>query len=234
MTLCIGIVACSAEGAALCYRTLCDEGAEILGPHMHPEVCLHNHPLGEYTKHLRVGAWGAVGDLLASSARKLEAMGAELLICPDNSPHQAWQQASEATRVPWLHIAEEVAAAAERRGLRSLGVLGTRNLMLGPVYATVLQARGLGHTIPPPEDRDLLDHLIFDQLVYGEFADETRRYVVAMIERLAERGCDGVVLGCSEIPLLVEPHHSPLPTLDSTRILARAALRRATAGVAGG
>jgi len=229
MTLRVGIVACSAEGAALCYRTLCDEGAHVMGPHMHPEVCLHNHPLGEYTRHLRVQAWGGVADLMISSAHKLEAMGAELLICPDNTLHHAWQQAADASRVPWLHIAEEVAAEARRQGLSSLGVLGTRNLMLGPVYRTVLEAAGLGCEIPPPEDRDLLDHVIFDQLVYGEFHDEARRYVVAMIRRLAERGCDGVVLGCSEIPLLLQASDSPLPALDSTRILARAALRRATA-----
>ena len=130
--------------------------------------------------------------------------------------------------MPWLHIAEEVAAAARRAGFRKLGVLGTRYLMTGPVYAEVLQREGLGCEIPESEDRDLLDQVIFDELVYGEFVEVSRLYVARMIRRLAERGCDAVVLGCTEIPLLISPDDSPLPTLDSTRILARAALARAT------
>lgn len=230
MTLHIGIVACSAEGAALCYRTLCDEGAAILGPHMHPEVSLHNHPLGAYMRHVRADDWAAVAGLMRSSADKLEAMGAELLICPDNTIHQAYEQASACGKVPWLHIADEVAAAARRAGYRNLGVLGTRYLMTGPVYTSALAREGLECSVPEPPDRDLLDQVIFDELVYGEFVEVSRLYVTKMIRRLAERGCDAVVLGCTEIPLLIAEGDSPLPTLDSTRILARAALARATEG----
>ena len=231
MTLHIGVVACSAEGAALCYRTLCDEGASILGPHMHPEVSLHNHPLGEYMRHIRADAWDRVGLLMRSSAEKLAATGAELLICPDNTLHQAFDRASDGMDVPWLHIGEEVARVAHGHGYTNLGVLGTRYLMIGPVYADVLKREGLGCTIPEDKDRDLLDQVIFDELVYGEFVEVSRLYVSRMIRRLAERGCDAVVLGCTEIPLLIAPEDSPLPTLDSTRILARAALARATEGV---
>lgn len=228
MTLHIGVVACSAEGAALCYRTLCEEGATILGPHMHPEVSLHNHPLGRYMRHIRSDDWDGVAELMRSSADRLGASGAELLICPDNTIHQAFEKATDGGTVPWLHIAEEVAAAAKRQGFRTLGVLGTRYLMTGPVYSEALEKEGLECVIPGPEDRDLLDQVIFDELVYGEFVEVSRLYVARMIRRLAERGCDAVVLGCTEIPLLIAPDDSPLPTLDSTRILARAALARAT------
>ncbi len=230
MTLHIGVVACSAGGAALCYRTLCEEGSTLLGPHMHPEVSLHNHPLGVYMRHIRTGDWDSVAGLMRSSAEKLETGGAELLICPDNTIHQAYGAVAAERAVPWLHIAEEVAAVAQRAGYRKLGLLGTRYLMTGPVYGEVLEREGMGCTVPEPEDRDLLDQVIFDELVYGEFVEVSRLYVARMIRRLAERGCDAVVLGCTEIPLLIRPEDSPLPTLDSTRILARAALARATEG----
>jgi len=228
----IGIVAVSAEGAALCYRTICSEGAEVLGPHSHPQLSMHTYPLNEYMRHVDAGHWAAAGQLLLASASKLVDAGAEILICPDNTLHQALDLVRDQSRVPWLHIAEEVAALAAPRRFRRLGILGTRYLMEGPVYPARLSAKGIGCEIPAPEERECINEIIFDQLVYGRFEEHARQQFRQIIRRLGARGCDAVVLGCTEIPLLISEADSPLPALDSTRILARAALRAATRGAA--
>jgi aspartate racemase len=224
----IGIVAVSAEGAALCYRTICVEGASVLGRHAHPEVTVHTYPLSEYMRPIDAGRWDEAGCLLLASAKKLAAVGADFLICPDNTLHQAIDEIRAESPLPWLHIAEVVASEAVRRGYRRLGVLGTRYLMEGPVYATKLAAQGLDYTIPEPECRRRISQIIFDELVYGRFEEPARSYFKAVIAQLKEQGCDAVVLGCTEIPLLISEANSPLPLLDSTRLLARAALRAAT------
>jgi aspartate racemase len=224
----IGIVAVSAEGAALCYRTICSEAAARLGRHAHPEVTMHTYPLAEYMRHIDADRWDAAGELLLASATVLVQAGAELLICPDNTLHQALDPVRDRSPAPWLHIAEEVAAAAAANGFKRLGVLGTRYLMEGPVYREKLQAVAIGCEIPDPAERDRINRVIFEELVYGRLQAPSRRDFQGIIERLAARGCDAVVLGCTEIPLLIEPADSPLPVLDSTRTLARAALREAT------
>ena len=224
----IGIVAVSAEGAALCYRTICAEGAAILGPHDHPQITMHTFSLADYMRPVYIDRWDDVGRLLLESASKLVGAGAELLICPDNTIHQAIDLIRDRAPAPWLHIAEEVAAVAASRGVKRLGILGTRYLMEGPVYPSRLTARGVAHEIPDARDRDRINSVIFDELVYGRFDDGPRRDFQNIIRRLGDRGCDAVVLGCTEIPLLIRDGESPLPAFDSTRILARAALREAT------
>lgn len=224
----IGIVAVSAEGAALCYRTICAEGAAILGRHGHPQVSMHTYPLDEYMRHLDAGQWEDAGRLLMGSARKLVDAGAEILICPDNTLHQALDLVRDQSPVPWLHIAEEVSALAAARRYKRLGILGTRYLMEGPVYQSKLSVNGIGFEIPGAREREGINEIIFDELVYGRFEDRARQYFRRVIEELGERGCDAVVLGCTEIPLLISEGDSRLPVLDSTRILARAALREAT------
>lgn len=223
----IGIVAVSAEGAALCYRTLCAEGAAVLGRHAHPEVTMHTYPLADYMHPIDAGNWEAVGEMLLSSAEKLRTAGAELLICPDNTAHQALDLVRDRSRLPWLHIAEEVATVAAERGYRRLLVLGTRYLMEGPVYPSKLRARGIEHEIPDAEARERINDFTFNELVYGRFEEPARSYFKEVIREAQGRGCDAVILGCTEFPLLLGDGDSPLPTLDSTRILARAALREA-------
>lgn len=224
----IGVVAVTAEGAALCYRTICNEGPRLLGPHRHPQVTLHTPPLHLYMERLESEDWDGIGRLLLQSAATLEASGAELLICPDNTVHQAVDSIREEFPLPFLHIAEEVASVAVRRHHRKVGVLGTRWLMEGPVYSDTLAMVGIEPVIPGGEERRQLHDLIFEELVEGRLNLDTRKTVRSMISGLADRGCDAVVLGCTEIPLLVGEEDSPLPVLDSTRILARAALREAT------
>lgn len=179
--------------------------------------------------YIRAGDWEGVARLMRDSAERLIGVGARLLVCPDNTIHQAYDQAAEGLGVRWLHIAEVVADEASRRGFKQLAVLGTRYLMEGPVYPRKLKARGINHRTPTQAGRLEIDRIIFDELVYGKITDAAWQIFEAEIGALQRQGCDAVVLGCTEIPLLVTPQNSPLPVLDSTRLLARAALSAALA-----
>ena len=223
----IGIVACSAEGAALCYRTICIEGAQLLGPHAHPEVTVHTHSLADYMQHIYRGDWPGVGELMLQSADKLAKIGAAFLICPDNTIHQGLAHVVARSPLPWLHIAEVVAAQAVERGFHRLGLTGTRWLVDSDIYPEKLAARGLECVRPSTAERDEINRIIMDELVCGVFKPEQIAYHQQVIARMKAEGCDAVVLGCTEIPLIMNDSNSPLPTLDSTRLLARAALRRA-------
>jgi aspartate racemase len=223
----IGIVACSAEGAALCYRTICVEGAQLLGPHAHPEVSMHTHSLAEYMKCIDRDDWQGVGDLMLSSANKLAKCGAEFLICPDNTLHQAFDYVAPRSPLRWLHIAEIVAAQAAERGFRRLGLTGTRYLVDSEVYPDKLAALGLGYVRPNAVEREEMNRIIMEELVYGVFKPGAVAYFQRVIGRMKDEGCDAVVLGCTEIPLIMNDANSPLATLDSTGLLARAALRLA-------
>lgn len=225
--LTIGIVACSTEGAALCYRSISLEGSQILGKHDHPEVSLHSHSLAKYMQCIYANDWAGVAELMLSSAETLARAGADFLICPDNTIHQAFELVEHRSPRPWLHIAREVAKEAQRCQFKRLAVLGTRYLMEGPVYREVLKAAGIEHRVPGAEQRERLDQIIMDELVNAQFLPRSLAYFVEVIRTMKDEGCDAVVLGCTEIPLLVTADSSPLPTLDSTRLLARAAVRKA-------
>jgi aspartate racemase len=223
----IGIVGCSGEGAALCYRTICIEGAQRLGPHGHPEVSMHTHSLAQYETYLERGDWPGVGELMLSSAGKLASAGADFLICPDNTIHTALPHIESRSPRPWLHIAEVVAAHAADRGFRRVGLTGTRWLIDADVYPDKLTSRGIEFVRPSAAERDEMSRVIMDELVCGVFEPDAIAYFQRVIRRMKNEGCDAVVLGCTEIPLIMSDANSPLPTLDSTRLLARAALKRA-------
>jgi aspartate racemase len=223
----IGIVACSAEGAALCYRTICAEGAVWMGPHGHPEVSMHTHSLAEYMECIYRDDWRGVGELMLSSAGKLAKIGADFLICPDNTIHQALPLMEARSPLPWLHIAEVVAEEAQKRGFRRIGLTGTRWLVESEIYPEKLAKREMEHLRPSAEEREAINRIIFDELVHGVIRPEAVVTFQGIIDRMKASGADAVVLGCTEIPLLMNDANSPLPTLDSTRLLARAALHRA-------
>lgn len=220
----IGIVGCSSEGAALCYRTICLEGAKVFGEHGHPDVSMHTHCLGDYMKCVEKDDWIGVGKLMLSSAQKLKSAGAEILLCPDNTVHQSFGYVESQSPLPWLHIAEVVVRETQRQNLHHLGVLGTKFLMEGPVYREACERGSVGFSIPDLPARSNVNRIIFDELVKGIITLESRSFFSKAIDELKKRGCDGVVLGCTEIPLIVRPEDSSLPTLDSTRLLARASL----------
>lgn len=223
----IGIVACSAEGASLCYRTICTEGARFLGQHAHPEVTMHTPSLADTMACIYRGDWDAVGDIMLASARKLAAIGADFLICPDNTLHQALPYVLPRSPLPWLSIADAVAVAAVARGFSCVGITGTGWLVESEVYPAALGSRGLRFLRPEPDERAEMNRIIMDELVCGVFRREAVAWFQRLISRLQAAGCDAVALACTEIPLIIDDGNSPLPTLDSTRLLARAALHHA-------
>ena len=225
----IGIVGCSAEGAALCYRTICAKGAQLLGPHAHPEITMHTHSLATYVECIERNDWDGVADLMLDSAGKLKSAGADFVICPDNTIHQAMHLVEPRSPLPWMHIAEVVADEAATRSYRKLGLLGTRWLVESEVYPLKLALRGMDYLRPTEEESQEINRIIMDELVYGVFRPESVTYHQLVIRRMKDEGCDAVVLGCTEIPLIIGNKNSPLPTLDSTRLLAWAALKRSVA-----
>src|SRR5436190_8940542 len=229
----IGIVGVSAEGAALCYRTVCVEGEQYLGAYDHPEVSMHTHSLAEYMKCIERDDWDAVGELMLSSARKLASAGAQFLICPDNTVHQAFAYVEARSPLPWIHIADVVGDEARRRHFKRLALTGTKYLVQSDVYPERLEARGLQYVRPTAAEREDINRIIFDELQSATVVPSSVAIFQRAIERMKHDGCDAVVLGCTEIPLIMNDGNSPLPTLDSTRLLARAALRRAVQGAGG-
>jgi aspartate racemase len=220
----IGILAHSFEGAALCYRTMCLEGAARLGAHRHPEITLTGVGMADL-----LPAWdrNALPELRAAfleDAEKLAAAKCDFFVCPDNTAHIALESPGHPFPIPALHIGEVVADEAQRGGFRKVGILGTRFTMTGPVYPGALGRRGIGCAAPGDAGRKIVDDIIFDELCLGMFTDESRKAYVRVIETLKADGCEAVALVCTEIPLLITEDVSPLPILDSTRLLAKAAV----------
>jgi len=221
----IGIVACSSEGAALCYRTICIEASKLLGDHAHPEISLHSLSLADYVNHIENDDWQSVADMMLVSAQKLAQGGAEFLICPDNTIHQAFSLVEQQSPLPWLHIAEVVARQARERNFQKVGITGTRWLVESDVYPAKLSQYQIDHLVPKENERCEINRIIMDELVYGEFKSKGIIYCQNTIKRMKQEGCDAVVLGCTEIPLIINDGNSALPTLDSTRLLAKEAVR---------
>jgi aspartate racemase len=224
----IGIVGCSAPGAALCYETICMESGTLAGENQAPpEVSMHTHPFSEYMRRINAGDWQAVAELMLSSTGKLAGIGAKFIVAPCNTIHYAFESVAARSPLPWLHIAEAVAVEANRSGYRRVALLGTRLMMEAPIYPSKFAQAGIERLIPDATEREHINRLIFEEMVFGNFTPEARRYCLGVVERLRDQGCDAVGLCCTELPLLLRGEDVSLPLLDSTRILARAALRRA-------
>jgi aspartate racemase len=219
----LGILAHSTGGAALCFLEYCLEGFRRTGRHEHPDVTLDYIAFG-----YSMGAWDAgdhhaVRQTLATSVVRLARVGSDFFVCPDNTAHLALDTDGPDLALPGLHVADVVAARAAADGRTRVAVLGTRYTMDSRLYPDAFAAHGIAAELPDPGDRETVNRIIFDELVNGVTAPESRQAYVRIIERLAVRGCDAVALVCTEIPLLVTPDVSPLPVLDSTRLLATAA-----------
>ncbi|MEA3159697.1 MAG: aspartate racemase [Gammaproteobacteria bacterium] len=220
----IGIVACSVEGAALCLREIAMYSIALMGEHKHPQVTLSCIAMGEWMPAFNRGDYEGVAEFMLRETEIVAKAGAQLAICPDNSAHLAFKHVAARSPIPWLHIAEEVAKAAVRDGYRHAALLGTRFTMNGPVYPEMFEKYALKISAPAEGDQKIIDDIIFKELVNGIFSEASRLRYNEVIYRMKVRGCDSVILGCTEIPLLVRSDDCPLPALDSTRLLARAAV----------
>lgn len=223
----VGIVAHSFEGAALCFITACREGAVHLGPHMHPNIVMSAVPLGLSMPAWEADDYAAVGEFLAAGVQMVADAGADFYVCPDNTAHIVLEQIAGDLPIPGLHIADVVCHELDKAGRKRVGLLGTRWTMTGPVYENALKKRGMERLVPGAPTMQLLNAAIFDELCLGIFEPKTTDHFVGAIDDLKSRGADSVILGCTEIPLIVTPSNSPLPTFDSTRLLAKYAVLEA-------
>lgn len=220
----IGILAHSAEGAALCFLEAVHEGERRLGAHAHPDIVMDIEAMGASMEDWARGDHALIAERFRRASIRLAVAGAEFFICPDNTAHMALETAPRRMALPGLHIAEIVAEEAARRGFAKIGITGTLWTMEGPVYPGTFARRGLAHAAPPRAAREDIQRIIFDELVRGKVLDASRERLAAIVGDLKREGCDAVVLGCTELPMLLDDTTSPLPVLDSTRLLARAAV----------
>ena len=226
----IGILAHSADGAALCLLQMVRDAAGRLGAHHHPEITLSILPMAPALPLYDAGDLAGVREHLAATAARLAAAGCDFFVCPDNTAHLALELPGTTLPLPGFHIAQIVAERARAAGRSKVGLLGTRWTMEGPVYPSAFTRTGLAMSTPSPRDRQIVDEVIFQELCQGVVSDSARVEYVRIIEAMRTEGCDAVALSCTEIPLLVTPDVSPLPTLDSTGLLAQTAVAAAIAG----
>lgn len=227
MTGHIGIVGVSPEGAGVFYRQLAHQIERLLPPDQRPRVTLHNEPLEEYLVALRRQDWHAVGALLRRSADILARCGAKFCVTPDNAVQHAVPLAQAGSSIPWITIGDLVSQAVERDARRVLGVVGTKWVTTGGTYQTILGLKGIQVLAPEADEAEILDRIILEELLHGHIRPESRNTVVGIIQHFAGRQCDGVILACSEAPLLVTAEISPLPVYDAGDILAEGAARGA-------
>ena len=175
----------------------------------------------------REGRWAEAGELLADAARRLERAGAELLVLCTNTMHIVADEISEAVGIPLLHIADATASAVVAAGITDVGLLGTAFTMEQAFYRERLEQHGLRVTTPKRADRDDVHRIIYDELCLGQIRDESRQTYVEVINRLAADGAQGIILGCTEIELLISEADTPLPLFPTTRLHAEAAVRHA-------
>jgi len=220
----IGIVGVSPEGASLCYRQVSRHAALRLPPEAHPEISIHNIPLAHYVDAIKRDDWRGVGEMLRDSAHKLASIGADFCFSPDNAVQHAVQLADAGSNIPWLKMTDAVADALIRDGRRTVGVIGTRFVTTGSAYQTDLGIKGIKLVRPCEDDADRLDRIIFSELVYGTIREESRAIVHAVIDSYIEKGCEGVILGCSEAPLVISPQSSSLPVYNASDLIAERAI----------
>ena len=222
----IGIVGCSAEGASLCYRTICSEGIKKFGGFVHPEVSMHTFSLENYMEHLSGDNvdWIAAAGVMLQSIEKLKAIGADFAICPDNTINEGFNLVREQSALPYLSIIDVVADEAVQLGLKRLLILGTTFTMNAAFYPDALSKKGIEHVSPTPNEQTRIDGILWQELLHGSAAPDSIRYYEGVIQAYKEKGCDGVILGCTEIPLIISEENSALKVLDSTRLLAHTAL----------
>lgn len=224
----VGIVTHSFEGGALCFLTACREGAELMGPHMHPTIVMSAIPMGLSLRGWETGDHASVAGHLSAGVRQVAAAGADFYVCPDNTAHIVLEQIASTLPIPGLHIADVICHEITSRGWKRVGLLGTKWTMTGHVYEKALAKLALERLIPDEPMRERLNTAIFDELCRGIFEARTTELFIDAIRDLEARGAECVILGCTEIPLIVSSENSPLPPLDSTRLLARYAVREAT------
>lgn len=225
----IGIVANTAEGASLCYKTIVSEAGKLLGNNKHPEISLHAYPLDKIDPKEEAGDWNGVAEIVNISINKLKSIGADFIIIPSNSPHYAMKQIKKLSELPLLSIVDVTVKECIEKGYKKIGILGLERTMSGGLYEIPLLEAGLTPIVPTKAERDIVNRVLWENVIPGNPTKETTKEVVTVIEQLKERDCDAVILGCTELPIIITEANSPLPSIDTTRLLAKKALEEAIA-----
>jgi aspartate racemase len=194
---------------------------------MHPTIVMSAVPMGLSMEGWQTGDHDTVARFLRQGVQQVADAGADFYVCPDNTAHIVLERIAADLPIPGLHIAEVVVREIAAHGWKHAGLLGTKWTMTGPVYAAALAKHGLAHSIPKEPMRERLNDAIFDELCRGVFRAETTKLFVNAIDEVRSKGADCVILGCTEIPLIISAENSPLPVLDSTRLLAKHAVLEA-------
>lgn len=218
------------ESTAVYYRILNQEVRRRLGGQHSARILLYSLDFQEIERLQDAGEWNTAGQLLASDARRLERGGANLLLLCTNTMHKVAEAIEAAIDIPLIHIADATAERIKARGLSLVGLLGTRFTMEESFYRDRLTEQGLEVLIPNSADRARVDRIIYEELCQGSAREESRDIYRKIIRALADQGAQGVILGCTEIGLLIGPEDSPIPAFDTTRIHAERAVEQALAG----
>ena len=212
------------ESTAWYYRHLNETVKDALGG-LHSAKCiLHSFDFAEVVALQEAGRWDEAAELLAGAAKGLEASGCGAILICTNTMHVAYAEVQRAVSVPVLHIVDETAAEVQRHGIRSVGLLGTRYTMEQPFYRDRLKRFGIEAIVPEESERARVHEIIFGELCRGELNPASKAELLRIVEGLRERGAEGIVMGCTEIPLLLQPGDAPLPLFDTTWIHAKAAV----------
>lgn len=204
------------------YRIINETVRERLGGLHSARLLLYSVDFHDIERLQQAGAWDEAGRMLADVARSLEAAGAEGLALCTNTMHKVAAAIESAVTIPLLHIADPTAAAVKAAGLQTVGLLGTRFTMEQDFYRGRLMARhGLRVLIPDPADREIVHRVIYEELCQGDLRAESRTQYRRIMQRLVEKGAEGMILGCTEIALLVGSEDAPVPVFDTTRLHAR-------------
>ena len=220
----IGIVGITAEGASLCYRTIVSESSVYLGHYHHPEIFLHNPSFHTILEAQKEKDWYEVARIVSLSIDKLTSIGAEVIVIPANSVHYAITEITAASPIPVLNMIELVAAECNKKNFKKVAILGVGITMSDGLYVQPLKNVGIEPILPTDEDQTIINTIIYEEIVPGKVTAHSIEIIVSILEKLKKQGCDGVILGCTELPIVITDSNSPLPFIDTTRLLAQKAL----------
>ena len=209
------------------YNYLWRTYTQRFGNHGYPQVIIFSVTMQDYRDYLEQERWDAIGQGLAKVAQTLEAAGSDFLIIATNTMHLVYDQIQAGVKIPVLSMLDAVAEAIQSRGMSTVGLLGTKFTMEQPLYTKPLGEKGITVLVPDSDDRATVNTVLFSELGTGLIREESRAKFVEIAQALVARGAEGVILGCTEIPLLINEAHVDIPVFDTTRIHAEAALRYA-------
>jgi len=223
----IGILGITAEGASLCYQTIVSQSARILGENIHPTITLHTTSFNDILKAQKDSNWEKVSEICLGSIKVLKNAEADFVIIPANSIHYAYDLMKIKSPIPILSIVDVVLSECLEKKYKKVGILGIGITMSGDLYTKPLEDNDVEAFVPTEENQRILNEIIYKEIVLGIKNEESIRKVVTIIQDLKHQGVEAVILGCTELPLVITEDNSPLPVIDTTTLLAIKAVEKA-------